>query len=429
LDAFTVIPDSQSIPEETRTRLAELERRVRELEERERAERELRRAAESASAAKTFFVASVSHEVRTPLTAILGYADLLRDDGLSPKERAAHLETIRRNGDHLLAVVSDILDLARIDAGQFAIVPADVVVADVVRDVVRLLALRAAAQGISLDHVVADPAARTPVRTDPVRVRQVLLNVVGNAVKFTEQGGVRVSVRAHEDAGEVRFSIEVRDTGPGIAPEDLERIFEPFQQSDADHAQRRGGSGLGLSISRHLAGLLGGSLSVRSQPGRGSTFTFEFASARCACGAALPEAASPAIPTSRRPPQGPLSGMHVMLVEDSIDSQRLISTLLALEGAEVTVSADGLDAVARFDGTFAPDLVLMDVQLPGMDGIEAMSRIRARGYRGRIAALTAAALGAEHERAAAAGCERIALKPIARADLVALCRGGAAAHA
>ena len=368
--------ESPPIPEESRTRLAELERRVRELEERERAERELRRAAESASAAKTFFVASVSHEVRTPLTAILGYADLLRDEGLSPRERAAHLETIRRNGDHLLAVVSDIVDLARIDAGHFAVVPADVVVADVVRDVVRLLALRAAAQGISLDHVVADPAARTPVRTDPVRVRQVLLNVVGNAVKFTEQGGVRVSVRAQQDGGEVRFSIEVRDTGPGIAPDDLERVFEPFMQSGADHAQRRGGSGLGLSISRQLAGLLGGSLSVRSQPGRGSTFTFEFGSVPCESAAGTPDAAS--APPARRPAQGPLSGMHVMLVEDSIDSQRLISTLLALEGAEVTVCADGSDAVGRFDGTFAPDLVLMDVQLPGMDGIEAMSRMRPR---------------------------------------------------
>jgi CheY-like chemotaxis protein len=422
-----VTSGSPPIPEESRTRLAELERRVRELEERERAERELRRAAESASAAKTFFVASVSHEVRTPLTAILGYADLLRDEGLSPRERAAHLEIIRRNGDHLLAVVSDIVDLARIDAGHFAVVSADVVVADVVRDVVRLLALRAAAQGISLDHVVADPAARTPVRTDPVRVRQVLLNVVGNAVKFTEQGGVRVSVRAQQDGGEIRFSIEVRDTGPGIAPDDLERVFEPFMQSGADHAQRRGGSGLGLSISRQLAGLLGGSLSVRSQPGRGSTFTFEFGSVPCESAAGTPDAAS--APPARRPAQGPLSGMHVMLVEDSIDSQRLISTLLALEGAEVTVCADGSDAVGRFDGTFAPDLVLMDVQLPGMDGIEAMSRIRARGYRGRIAALTAAALGAEHERAAAAGCERIALKPISRSDLVALCVGGAAAYA
>ena len=422
-------PDTESIPADVRARIAELERRVRELEDRERAERELRRAAESASAAKTFFVASVSHELRTPMTAILGYADLLRDEGLSPRERAAHLETIRRNGDHLLAVVGDILDLARIDAGQFAIVPADVVVADLVHDVVRLLAVRAAAQGIALDHVVADAAARLPVRTDPVRVRQVLLNIVGNAVKFTERGGVRVSVRAHEDGGQVRFAIEVRDSGPGIAPEDLERIFEPFVQSDAGQGHRHGGTGLGLSISRNLAGLLGGTMTALSQPGRGSTFTFGFPATRGSAQSAALAAEAAGAPPARRPADGPLSGMHVMLVEDSIDSQRLLSTFLSLEGADVTVSADGTDAVTRFDGTFAPDLVLMDVQLPGIDGIEAMSRIRARGYRGRIAALTAAALGAERERAAAAGCERIALKPISRADLVALCVGAAPAHA
>ena len=417
------------IPADVRARIAELERRVRELEERERSEREHRRAAEAASAAKTFFLASVSHEVRTPLTAILGYADLLRDDGLSPRERAAHLETIRRNGDHLLAVIGDILDLARIDAGQFAIVPADVVVADLVREVVRLLALRAAAQGIALDHVVADAAARTPVRTDPVRVRQVLLNIVGNAVKFTEQGGVRVSVRAHEDGGDVRFLIEVRDSGPGIGPGDLERIFEPFVQSDAAQPHRHGGSGLGLSISRQLAALLGGSLSARSEPGRGSTFTFAFPAGRVDLPESPTEAQAPVVAPAPRRSDGPLSGMHVMLVEDSVDSQRLLSTFLSLEGAEVTVSADGMDAAMRFDGTFAPDLVLMDVQLPGIDGIEAMSRIRARGYRGRIAALTAAALGAERERAAAAGCERIALKPISRADLVALCLGAPSASA
>ncbi len=422
-------PDTEPIPADVRARIAELERRVRELEERERAERELRRAAESASAAKTFFVASVSHEVRTPMTAILGYADLLRDEGLSPRERAAHLETIRRNGDHLLAVIGDVLDIARIDAGQFAIVPADMVVADLVHEVVRLLALRAAALGITLDHVVADAAARMPVRTDPVRVRQVLLNIVGNAVKFTERGGVRVSVRAHEEDGQVRFSVDVRDSGPGIAPEDLERIFEPFVQSDSGHAHRHGGTGLGLSISRQLAGLLGGSLTARSQLGRGSTFTFEFPAARSSVTTSAPSPQAAAAPPARRPADGPLSGMHVMLVEDSVDSQRLLSTFLSLEGADVTVSADGTDAVTRFDGTFAPDLVLMDVQLPGIDGIEAMSRIRARGYRGRIAALTAAALGAERERAAAAGCERIALKPISRADLVALCVGAAPAHA
>ncbi|MFM9145909.1 MAG: response regulator, partial [Phycisphaerales bacterium] len=189
---------------------------------------------------------------------------------------------------------------------------------------------------------------------------------------------------------------------------------------------RRGGTNAERHEVRTRDRLQGNALAASR---RGSTFTFDFSAARSGVPASTSPSEDPATPPARGPADGPLSGMHVMLVEDSIDSQRLLSTFLSLEGADVTVSADGVDAVTRFDGTFAPDLVLMDVQLPGIDGIEAMSRIRARGYRGRIAALTAAALGAERERAAAAGCERIALKPISRADLVALCVGAAPAHA
>jgi CheY-like chemotaxis protein/anti-sigma regulatory factor (Ser/Thr protein kinase) len=356
------------------------------------------------------------------MTAILGYAELLGNDALGEAERADCIETIRRNGDHLMAIINDILDLSKIESGQFTVEPSDTVVADVVRDVVQLLQVRALSKGIQLLHVIEGDAPRVPVRTDPVRLRQVLLNLVGNAVKFTDQGSVRVSVSAERDGHRMRFRVATQDTGPGIEPEQLGRLFQPFSQADASHTRRHGGTGLGLAISQRLANLLGGQIDVASEPGRGSVFTLSFAADTVADASLVPATAGSIRP---RPGAGPLAGMRILLVEDSIDSQRILSALLRLSGAEVDVAGDGLSAVSRFDGAYAPDLVIMDIQMPVMDGIEAITRIRARGFGGRIVALTAAALGLERERAIAAGCEGFHLKPIARGDLVAMCLGDA----
>lgn len=417
--------DYAMVIEATNSQIADLERLLAKVREKERTERELRQAAEAANRAKTYFLANVSHEIRTPMTAILGYAELLGNDDLGPAERADCVETIRRNGDHLMAIINDILDLSKIESGQFTVEPSDTVVAEVVRDVVQLLQVRAVAKGIQLVHVVEGDAPRVPVRTDPVRLRQVLLNLVGNAVKFTDQGSVRVSVSAERDAQRMRFRIATHDTGPGIEPEQLGRLFQPFSQADASHTRRHGGTGLGLAISQRLAKLLGGQIDAASEPGRGSVFTFTFAADTVADAALVPETAG-AIRPQRG--SGPLSGMHVLLVEDSVDSQRILSALMRLAGAEVDVAGDGLSAVSRFEGAYAPDLVIMDIQMPVMDGIEAISRIRARGYRGRIVALSAAALGLERDRAIAAGCEGFHLKPISRADLIAMCLGDLPAH-
>jgi signal transduction histidine kinase len=412
--------DYAMVIEATNSQIADLERLLAKVREKERVERELRQAAEAANRAKTYFLANVSHEIRTPMTAILGYAELLGSDDLGPAERADCVETIRRNGDHLMAIINDILDLSKIESGQFAVEPSDTVVAEVVRDVVQLLQVRAVAKGIQLLHVVEGDAPRVPVRTDPVRLRQVLLNLVGNAVKFTDHGSVRVSVSAERQGQRMRFSIATQDTGPGIEPEQLGRLFQPFSQADVSHTRRHGGTGLGLAISQRLAHLLGGQIDVASEPGRGSVFTFTFAADTVADAALVPETAGAIRPQRGA---GPLSGMRVLLVEDSVDSQRILSALMRLAGAEVDVAGDGLSAVSRFDGSYAPDLVIMDIQMPVMDGVEAISRIRARGYRGRIVALSAAALGLERERAIAAGCEGFHLKPISRTDLVALCLG------
>jgi len=412
--------DYAMVIEATNTQLADLERLVGKLQEKERAERELRRQAEQASQTKTNFLANISHEIRTPMTAILGFSELLRDPDIQPEERADYVETIRRNGDHLLAIINDILDLSKIEAGRFDVDLSDVVVTDIVRDVVRLLSVRASSQGITLSHAVEGDAPRTPIRSDPVRIRQVLLNIVGNAVKFTEQGGVQVNVSAVPRGQRIEMRIAVADTGVGISPELLPRLFEPFSQSDSSYTRRHGGTGLGLAISRRLAELLGGRIEVASEPGRGSVFTFVF-EAEVAGAAALPVA--PEAAPRPKPAVGPLAGMHVLLVEDSVDSQRILSALMSIAGAHVDVSSDGMSAIARFVDGYAPDLVIMDVQMPGMDGIEATERIRARGYRGRIVALTAAALSVDRERALKAGCEGFHLKPISRVDLLAMCLG------
>ena len=414
--------DYAMVIEATNMQLNDLERLVNTLQEKERAERELRRAAEEASRTKTNFLANISHEIRTPMTAILGYAELLRDPSIDPAERADYVETVRRNGDHLLAIINDILDLSKIEAGRFDIDLGDVVVPDVVRDVVRLLNVRAVSQGVTLTHVIEGDAPRIPIRSDPVRIRQVLLNIVGNAVKFTEQGGVRVVVSAVPRGGRMETVVAVHDTGCGIPPEILPSLFEPFCQSDNSYTRRHGGTGLGLAISKRLATLLGGRIEVASEPGRGSIFTFTFESD--IAGAAPPHP-SEVVATSQRAAQGVLGGKHILLVEDSIDSQRILSALMSLAGARVDVASDGLSAVGRFDGTYCPDLVIMDMQMPGIDGIEATARIRARGFSGRIVALTAAALSHDRERALKAGCEGFFLKPISRADLLAICVGDA----
>ncbi len=414
--------DYAMVIEATNMQLNDLERLVNTLQEKERAERELRRVAEEANRTKTNFLANISHEIRTPMTAILGYAELLRDPSIDPTERTDYVETIRRNGDHLLAIINDILDLSKVEAGRFDIDMSDVVVPDVVRDVVRLLNVRAISQGVTLTHVIEGDAPRIPIRSDPVRIRQVLLNIVGNAVKFTEQGGVRVVVSAVPRGSRMETVVSVHDTGCGIPPEILPTLFEPFCQSDNSYTRRHGGTGLGLAISKRLATLLGGRIEVASEPRRGSVFTFMFESD--VSGAAPAHPSEVEMPASRAP-RGVLDGKHILLVEDSIDSQRILSALMSLAGARVDVASDGLSAVGRFDGTYCPDLVIMDVQMPGIDGIEATSRIRSRGFGGRIVALTAAALSQDRERALKAGCEGFYLKPISRADLLAICVGDA----
>jgi signal transduction histidine kinase/ActR/RegA family two-component response regulator len=393
--------------------------------------------AEAASRAKTAFLANISHEIRTPMTAILGYTDLLLDPERPSEDRAEWMRTIRRNGDHLLALINDILDLSKIEAGKLEIEWRTCSPAEIVRDVLSLVSRSALDKGLDLRVEYSGPVPAT-IRTDPTRLRQILVNLVANATKFTAAGSVRVVV-AHEPARELspsRLRVDVIDTGIGIPRHKLQSIFEPFSQGDVSTTRKYGGSGLGLTISRKLARILGGDLIARSRPGRGSTFrltveTGDLNGVEMVEG--LPETkllaqdtpAPAAAPTRDEPDaaQGTMRG-RVLVAEDGPDNQRLIRAFLHHAGLEADLVANGAIAVERALGAAADgkpyDVILMDMQMPVMDGYEATQRLRAEGYQRPIVALTAHAMESDRERCLEAGCNDYATKPIHRARLLEL---------
>jgi signal transduction histidine kinase/CheY-like chemotaxis protein len=361
---------------------------------------------ERANDAKSDFLAHMSHEIRTPMTAILGFAEELEQRGTLPEQGEA-LRTIRRNGEHLLVVINDILDLARVEAGHLDLELGAVWPDRILREVAALMEPRARERGLELRVEIAAESA-VALHSDATRVRQILINLAANAVKFTETGYVRLAVLAPAD-GFVRF--EVEDTGEGIPRDKQQAIFEAFTQADASMSRRFGGTGLGLAISRRLATLLGGELGVASESGRGSTF---FLSIPSQLHVAKPESALVEA-------HGPLAGLHgrVLLAEDSPDTRRLLVHMLQRWGAEVEVAENGRVAVERVlkakERGEPFDLVLMDMQMPELDGYEATRQIRAAGCTGPIVALTAHAMAGARDTCIAAGCDDFLTKPVDRA--------------
>lgn len=428
----------------------ELTRRNAELEQ-------LRGLAERANAAKSEFLANMSHEIRTPMTAILGYAELLSEDrdGLLPAdERQECIRTIKRSGEHLLAVINDILDLSKIEAGKLSVerVPTDP--RELLEDVERLMRIKAADRGLSLTVDVSRlPAGK--IYSDPVRLRQALVNLVGNAIKFTENGRVDVSAALEERGGGRLLRVEVRDTGIGMTGEQLARLFEAFSQADSSTTRRFGGTGLGLRISRSLASLMGGDLRVSSRPGQGSVFVLRVAADPA--GTTSPEAdegaavhgevvpgehGGPAEISARqeRVPGGMcLAQRHVLLVEDGPDNQKLIALHLRRAGARVTIASNGIEALRllgrgadglplsatdlRANPPAAPDvdLILTDMQMPEMDGYTLARRLREGGYAGPIVALTAHAMSGDEQKCRDAGCDGYLTKPVDRVRLLRMC--------
>ena len=381
--------------------------------------------AEAANEAKSQFLANMSHEIRTPLTAVLGFAETILERGTDLAEAQRSARIILRNGDHLLQVINDILDLSKIEAGRLDVERMPMDLLPLIADVVTAMDVRARAKGLSVTAEFAGPVTAR-IHSDPTRVRQVLLNLLGNAVKFTESGGVRIRVCLERMEGAPpRLRCDVIDSGIGMTPAQQSLLFQPFSQADVSMARRFGGTGLGLSISRQLARMLGGDITFVSAPGAGSTFTLLLDTGPVARGDLLhsPERDFAALHnggTERQAEELSVRG-RILLADDGPDNQLLISTLLRKWGADVTVCDNGAAALElaleslRAAEPF--DCVLMDMQMPELDGYEATRQLRSRCYEGPIIALTANAMGSDRELCLAAGCNDYATKPINRREL------------
>ncbi len=390
----------------------------------ERELREARDAAEAADQAKTNFLANMSHEIRTPLTAVLGFADLLLDPALDESKRLNYSQAVRRSGEHLLALINDILDLSKINSDQVRVESAQFSLPNLILDAASVMRVRAHDKNVGFELAFETPVPET-MHSDPMRVRQILLNLLSNAVKFTDEGRVRLAVACRDvgtDRARVVFAVE--DTGVGMNSEQIESLFQPFYQASPSMTRRHGGTGLGLSICHSLASMLGGEIEVTSRPGEGSIFTFSLYQAIDEQTSMVNE---PGEHVARGESiEGPetveqMNG-RVLLAEDGADNQVLIATILRRHGLEVTIAGDGEAAVeqalaADTNGAFF-DAILMDMQMPRLDGYGATARLRSRGYSGPIIALTAHAMQGEHERCLAAGCDDYLSKPIDRPDLL-----------
>jgi signal transduction histidine kinase/AmiR/NasT family two-component response regulator len=380
-------------------------------------------AAEHANLAKSEFLANMSHEIRTPMTAILGYAELMLDPALAEPERRESVLTIRRNGEHLLAIINDILDISKIEAGQMTVEMIPTSPRVVLEEVCSLMQVRAANKGITLSKEISGPLP-AGVRTDPTRLRQILINIVGNAIKFTESGAVRIHV-VFQDGPAPVLRFDITDSGIGMTEEQIGRLFRAFSQADNSMSRRFGGTGLGLSISRRLAQMLGGDVTVSSEPGRGSTFSVTVSAEVLA---AHDDQGESFVESRGRKPADPeplnsLAGARILLAEDGSDNQRLITFHLKKAGASVEVAGNGEIALDRVRDHTRPrlDIVLMDMQMPVMDGYEAARSIRAVGEQLPVIALTAHAMDGDRDRCVSAGCNDYLTKPIDRVKLIEAC--------
>jgi PAS domain S-box-containing protein len=391
--------------------------------------REAREKATVASHTKSLFLANMSHEIRTPLTAIVGYADLLRDEATAehaPEHRLQAIETIRNAGAHLLVVINDILDLSKIEADKMVIESTETSLPEVLREVFSLVRPRAISRGLALNAQMHTPVPER-ILSDPTRLRQILMNLVGNAAKFTAAGSITVGLRAVQGPRGEQLLIEVVDTGPGMTSEQASLLFNAFVQADNTVTPKFGGTGLGLTISQRLAIMMGGDVKLlRTALGQGTTFQITLP--------LVPVPGTPRIsqlvvaeslkPATSLPAAVSLRG-HVLLAEDGPDNQRLIALHIKRSGAKIDIADNGAIALRMIEAAAAAgkpyDLLLSDMQMPEMDGYSLATALRQRGSQIAIVALTAHAMAEDRAKCIDAGCDDYASKPIDKDGLLATC--------
>ena len=417
-----VLSERESERERLEASTKHLQSLATELRDREAELSRAKDAAELASAAKTAFLANMSHEIRTPLGAILGFSELILTSEMSVTERAMNLEVIKRNGRLLSNIIDDILDLSKVEAGRMDVERIDVSLDEVVIDITSLLYAEAARKGLEM-KIFAEGPVPSRIRTDPLRLRQVILNVVGNAIKFTHKGYIHVKIKLSRDFSEREvLTFVVEDTGRGISEEERCKLFSPFSQSDVSTTRKYGGTGLGLILSRRFAQALGGDLVLsQSTPGVGSVFTLWIDPGELKLNSFTysflghPQVAASleqSKPNALRPFAEIGEPVHVLLVDDSEDNQILMRQILLKAGCErVDIACDGFQAV-RMASAANYDIILMDIQMPEMDGMAATRILRQQGYSRPIVALTAHGMIEERRRCLAGGFDEHLCKPV-----------------
>jgi len=384
--------------------------------------------AEAAAVAKSNFLRNMSHEIRTPMTAMLGLADLLLETGdlsKAPEDRLEALQAMKRNGAHLLTIINDILDLSKIEAGHLGVERIQFNPIQIVEDVLPVLRVHANEKGLSLSAESEHEIPET-MEGDPARLKQILLNLLDNAIKFTSSGSVSLRVSLASDRDDPVICFAVADTGIGIAQEQRSRLFRAFEQADNSTSRKYGGTGLGLAICKYLAGFMGGTIEVESELGRGSTFTLELPTGPLEGVRMLRPTSLQATDRQPGPPEEtselrPLA-YRILVAEDSPDNQRIIRHLLQKQGAQVEMAENGQIAVEKAlqarDAGLPFEVILMDMQMPILDGYDATRTLRGHAVRGPIIALSAHAMEGESGRCLEAGCDAYETKPIDRVRLI-----------